>query len=299
MSQAVCSPSSNNIYLRDRTCFDKPALLRLAESWNKTHKTDPITNTNKLSKRKLWEQINRKMQSKCKGKGDDKEACWVDHLASKSDPVTKKLRPVAPEEWSKNPYTWLSNYDIEEAMVQYEDDESYKFKFIGVYPVDFAAKTSLFGQCLYQETCDIDFKKLLKKGYKYAGMVINLDYHDEPGSHWTALFIIIDPSSSNYGAYYYDSVSRPPPKEIDDYMKLLQTKAQEADPTKTFKLEYNIYRHQFKNSECGVFSMSYIVRWLVLLQKKPDTTFEKVVKIKIRDEDIHKLRRKFFRQKSK
>lgn len=294
---SVCSPTANNIFSRDRTCFDKAALIRLAESWNNTHKNDPIRNIKGLPKSKLWERINRKMQTKCKG--DDKEACWVDKLAPKSDPVTKNLRPVAPDEWQKNPYTWLSNYDIEEAMLQYEDEDSYKFKFIGVYPVDFAMKTSLFGKCLYQETCDIDFKKLLKKGYKYAGMVINLDYHDEPGSHWTALFIVIDPSSSNYGAYYYDSVSRPPPKEVDEYMKLLQQKAQEADPSKPFKLEYNTFRHQYKNSECGVFSMSYLVRWLVLLQKNPSTTFEKVVKIKIRDEDIHKLRRKFFRQKSK
>lgn len=294
---SVCSPTANSTFSKDRTCFDKAALIRLAESWNSTHKTDKITNIRKLSKKELWSQINRKMLAKCKG--EDKEACWVDNLVNNEDPVTKKLRPVSPDEWKKNPYTWLSNYDIEDAMFQYEDEDSYKFKFIGVYPVDFATKAGIFGKCLYQETCDIDFKKLRKRGYKYAGMVINLDHHDQPGSHWTALFVVMDPSSPGYGAYYYDSVSRAPPKEVEEYMKLLKQKAQDADSTKEFKLEYNPYRHQFKNTECGIFSMSYLVRWLVLLQKNQNTTFEKVVKIKIRDEDVHRLRRKFFRQKSK
>lgn len=297
VSMSVCSPVANDNYEKDRTCFDKAALVRLAESWNNTHKNDQIKNINKLTKKKLWGEINRRMLTRCKG--GDKEACWVDHLTNNSDPVAKNLRPIAPKEWKKNPYTWLSNYDIEDAMFQYEDDMSYNFKFIGVYPIDFAAKTSIFGKCLYQETCDIDFKRLLKKGYKYAGMVINMDAHDEPGSHWTSLFIIMDPSSPNYGAYYYDSVSRPPPKEVDEYMKILREKAQATDPTKDFQLEYNKYRHQYKNTECGMFSMSYIVRWLVFLKKNPSTHFEKIVNIKIRDEDMYRLRKKLFRQSSK
>jgi hypothetical protein len=293
---SVCAPKANNTYARDRTCFDKAALIRLAEAWNKGNKDDQITNIPKLSKKKLWQAINGKMDKKCKG--NEKEACWVDHLAKPTDPINKKLRPVSPKEWKKNPYEWLSNFDIEDAMYQYEDDKEYKFKFIGVFPVDFAVEKGFFGQCLYKETCSIDFKKLRKKGYKYAGMVINMDHHDEPGSHWTGLFIVMDPKSPSYGAYYYNSVPNKPPKEIDAYMKMLQERAREENPNIPFKLEYNTYRHQYKNSECGIFSMTYLVRWLVLLQKDPATTFEKVVKIKIRDEHVHGLRRKFFRESS-
>lgn len=293
---SVCSPKSNEIFEKDRTCFDRAALVRLVTSWNKSHPMNQIKNIQKSSKRQLWSKLNEKMKTKCKG--ENKEACWVDKLASNSDPVSKKLRPVAPKEWKKNPYTWLSNFDIEAAMYQYEDEDKYKFKFIGVYPVDFAQKEGWFGKCLYEETCQINFKKLVKKGYKYAGMVINMDKHDEPGSHWTALFIVMDSNLPSYGAYYYDSVSNPPPKEVKEYMELLKQQANLQDSTKEFHLEYNTVRHQYKNSECGIFSMAYIVRWLVLLEKDQNTTFQKVVKIKINDEMIHDLRKKFFREKS-
>ncbi|QIG60182.1 hypothetical protein [Dishui Lake large algae virus 1] len=297
---SVCAPKSNGTYSQIRSCFDKAALVRLAEAWNKGHENDRIENIPKLTRRALWDAINKKMQQKCKGGNENKEACWVDHLAKPDDAVAKKLRPVAPDEWKSNPREWLSNFDIEDAMYQYEDDKEYKFKFIGVFPVDFAVKFGFFGQCLYEETCSINFKKLLKKGYKYAGMVINMDRHDEPGSHWTALFIVLDPKSPQFGAYYYNSVPNPPPKEIDEYMNMLQKKAHEDYPNRQFKLDYNKkYRHQYKNTECGVFSMSYLVRWLVLLKKNPNTTFEKVINIKMRDDDMYKLRKKFFRVRSK
>jgi len=301
---SVCAPIANHLYSKEISCFDKAALVRLANAWNESHPDDRIRNIAKASRKQLWSAIKNKMSPKCKtggksnGKGENIEACWVDHLASANDPIHKKLRPVEPKEWKKNPYEWLSNFDIEDAMQQYEDDKSYKFKFIGVFPVDFAIKTGIFGKCLYEETCNIDFQRLVKKGIEYAGMVINMDHHDEPGSHWTALFIAMNPKSPLYGAYYYNSVPNPPPKEVEAYMKMLKNKAEELTPNVPFKLQYNTYQHQYKNTECGLFSMAYLVRWLVLLQKNPSTDFEKVVKISIRDEHVHKLRKLFFRPRT-
>lgn len=293
----VCAPKAYDTLEKDHTCFDRQALVRLANAWNTSHPSQPIRNLANLTKKQLWKAIHDHMLPTCKGQ--NKEACWVDHLTRPDDPIQKKLRPVAPPEWERNPHEWLSNYDIEDGMYMYEDDPSFQFKMIGVFPVDFAVKTGFFGQCLYEETCNIHFQKLRKRGYKYAGMVINMDSHDKPGSHWTALFIVMDPKLPSYGAYYYNSVPNPPPKEVDAYMKMLQKKAQEETPDVPFQLAYNTYRHQYKNTECGMFSIAYLVRWLALLQKNPQTTFEKVVKIKIRDEDVHKLRKLFFRRSTR
>jgi hypothetical protein len=292
---SVCAPKAVAGGPKDSSCFDRGALVRLANAWNQSNKENPIRNIKKLGKVELWKAIQKRMNSTCKG--EDKEACWVDKLMPASDPINKKLRPVQPEEWEKNPYEWLSNFDIEDAMRQYEENRDYRFKFIGVFPVDFAMKTGFFGKCLYEETCNIQFKRLLKRGYDYAGMVINMDRHDEPGSHWTALFIVMNPKLPSYGAYYYNSVPSNPPKEVESYMAMLKETAEKETPGVPFKLQSNSYRHQYKNTECGVFSMTYLVRWLVLLQKNKNTSFDKVVNIGIRDEDVHKLRKKFFRKK--
>lgn len=294
---SVCAPKAYDTLERDHSCFDRQALVRLATAWNTTHPEQKIRNLARLTKKQIWRAIHDRMLPKCKGK--EMEACWVDHLAKSNDPIQKKLRPVAPPEWKDNPYEWLSNFDIEDSMYLYEDDPSFQFKMIGVFPVDFAVNRGFFGQCLYQETCSIDFQKLRKRGYRYAGMVINMDSHDEPGSHWTALFIVLDPKLPSYGAYYYNSVPNEPPKEVDAYMKMLQKKAEEDAPGVPFQLAHNTYRHQYKNTECGMFSIAYLVRWLVLLRKNPKTTFERVVKIKIHDEDVHKLRKMLFRKSHK
>ena len=45
-------------------------------------------------------------------------------------------------------------------------------------------------------------------GKKYFGFVTNLCKFDEPGTHWTSSFFILDPELDSYGAYYYDSVGR-------------------------------------------------------------------------------------------
>jgi hypothetical protein len=62
-----------------------------------------------------------------------------------------------------------------------------------------------------------------------------------------------------------------------------------------FKLEYNTHQHQYKNTECGVFSMVYQIRWLEGLKTDPKTTFDRVVQHKMRDDEIHRFRDVLFR----
>ena len=55
-------------------------------------------------------------------------------------------------------------------------------------------------------------------------------------------------------------------------------------------------QHQTGDSECGMFSMYYIIKWLSLLRKNKDTTFEDIVKTSsINDENIAALRKVLFR----
>jgi hypothetical protein len=298
---AFCSPIGEKNFEKDNTCFSQAALERLISIWNRLYLSNKIMKMKdgkKLSKKELWKEMNKRMSSQCKGSG--KEFCWVDKLeGAKKDPeIIKTLRPVKPSEWYKKPYAWLSNYDIEAVMQQYQDDPSFKYQFLGVFPIDFQA-TDSFGVCLFKEICNINISHLYKKGIHYVGLITNLDKHDQSGSHWTSLFACIDPEKPSFGAYYYDSVSRNPPQEIDTFMKKLKKQAEgiaaEKKITRPFRTDYNENRHQYGDSECGVFSMAYQIRWLDKLKKKPTITFEEIEKVKTNDSKIHKLRNVLFR----
>lgn len=302
---SFCSPSHEKLYERDKTCFTKEALVRLVQAWNDANPAQPIAGYQRMSKNKLWQSLNTRMFSICKGSG--REWCWVDKLqkSKQSKAVVKSLRPQTPREWYSKPYAWLSNFDIEAVMRQYQEDKANKFKFLGVYPLDFASK-DMFGKCLYSEICALDITKLMKgrnNAVKFIGLITNLDYHDQDGSHWTSLFACIDPRLPCFGAYYYDSVApSKPPSEMQSFMDRMKQQAEAYAKTvrgcenATFQIKNNTVRHQYGNSECGLFSMAFQIRWLDKLQKDPNgTRFEDIVNVRLKDEQVHSLRSVLFR----
>lgn len=250
----------------------------------------------------LWQEINDKMADICGRNSPGKEACWADNLHGMrpSKEVAKSLRPIKPAEWNKNEYTWLTNYDIEAVMNQYDYDTHHKFsyKFLGVFPIDFESKSAM-GQCLFQEFCALDIPRMYKRGIKYVGMITNLDKHNESGSHWTSLFICIDPVSPAFGAYYYDSVAATPPREIVHFIDTVKKQVSEIHirgHRHEFRVKYNKMRHQKGNTECGIFSIDYQIRWLTGLIKNKNFNFEDVTMLpQINDSYIHKFRNIYFR----
>jgi hypothetical protein len=296
MSVEVCSPIARQSRKANKGCFDFKAKLRLRKVWNEQHPENPISGN--LSESALWDALDTRMKTTCKGSG--REWCWVDKLgtAAKSAPeVARRILPEKPVQWYKDKHTWLSNYDIQKVMRQYEDDPSNHYKFLGVFSIDFATQDK-FGRCVVDEVCSQDVFQFYKpnnsKQIKFVGFITNLDKHDEPGSHWTSMFVCIDPTMPCFGAYYYDSVSSKPPKEMDLYMKKLKLQAAQLT-TVPFKLEYNNKRDQFGNSECGVFSIMYQLRWLEALKSNSATTFKDIIKVKLTDDQMTRYRDMLFR----
>jgi hypothetical protein len=289
-NRLVCSPAAE---FDGRTCFSKKDLIGFIQRWNAEHPQAQILRYASLNKGALLDRLADKTD--CKGVSRD--IC----IAEKFPAVAaRSVRSPQPREWKKDPKMWLSNIDIENVMNQYNDEETYKYHFLGVFPIDFADKT-LFGSCLYPEICNLDVVPLFKKGIRYLGMITNLDRSDQPGSHWTSLFICMDRDAPNFGAYYYDSVSRTPPPAVkafferirDQLMAMPCTGRKKCQP---FRIDYNKQQHQFANTECGMFSMVYQIRWIEMLRASVGkTTFEDVVKVKLRDTDMYNLRNILFR----
>ena len=301
----VCSPSRAKVFNKNKTCFDKEALVRLAKAWNEIHPTTKISGIATKSKHDLWTAINTRMSDVCKGSG--REWCWIDKVgpAAKASPaIAKSLRPSKPAQWYDKPYTWLSNYDIDAVMKQYQDVPENHYKFLGVFPVDFATKDK-FGTCLYNEICGLDIAKFAKKGIKYIGLITNMDRHDEPGSHWTSMFACIDPSMPAFGVFYYDSVSSPPPPEVASFMSRLKAQADglsaamATSKRRRFRIDYNKKKDQFGNTECGMFSIVYQLKWMDMLKVNPTATFEDVLKNRMSDQDVHTYRDVLFRPNTK
>ena len=84
------------------------------------------------------------------------------------------------------------------------------------------------------------------------------DPHDGPGQHWVAVFCDIRPELEYPRMTYFDSYAQTPEPEIRTLMK--RWKAQ-WDATKThangMKLTYNKTRHQYKDSECGMYCLYF------------------------------------------
>lgn len=171
--------------------------------------------------------------------------------------ISAYLRPPQPHDWQSDPDKWLDSTNIEAIMKQYEDAFE-DFEFMGPYPIDFAApdpyQTKVGGakKCLVDEVCQLRVEESLRKGTKYIGIIYNLDPHFKSGSHWVASFIDIP----KHRAYYFDSYGMYPPKQIATFLKWLTIQ----DPS--IKLQYNGRQFQHSNTECGMYSLYFIIRML-------------------------------------
>jgi hypothetical protein len=275
-----CNPANNN----SSSCFDFEALVKIAKSWNKDHPKSedkikiPVRDNHK-NKKTLWNHIDRKLRGTC-----TTEWCWIeqDFVRKVGNSELEALfRPKMPRSWRKNKYEWLSSIDIESVMSQYEGKYP-DFKFIGPVPIDFDYQYE-FGKCIVNELCKINLKNLLKRKITKVGIIFNLDKHDQPGSHWVAMYMDLNKKV----VYYFDSYGSSPPSEVQVLIERLQEQSEELGFE--LKYDYSKIRHQYENSECGVYSIYFITQ---LLEEKK--TFSSMQKHRISDKVVNDKRNYFF-----
>jgi len=248
-----CSPIVNGKTEIAGSCFTAPALYQLKEYYNKHHPSTPI-----LSKTpsQLWHDFRTRFFS-CK-----REDCWLKEIdnAELRENLEKFLfAPSQPVEWKKKPNEWLSNFDIFEVLHQYELTHA-TFKAIGPTPIDFDSRPKdESGKCVWEELCTFQLNNYLEKGKTKLGMVFNLDKHDERGSHWVSLFVDLE----DWFLFYLDSAGNQIPKEIRALVKRIQRQGMSLSPPLKFKFYENYpLEHQLGNTECGMYSLYFIITML-------------------------------------
>jgi hypothetical protein len=285
MSEAMpdyCAPGVEG----KESCLTLPYLRLIARLWNaqRPHGTQAI----KLSSSK--EELIAALEAKT-----HRAEREFARLSFVPNPVRSVLdqayRPQRPARWSSNKYEWLRTDDIANVMVQYEKRYP-TFKFVGVFPIDFAARYQN-GTCVEERMCRLDVAKLHGKGVRRIGMVFNLDKHNQKGSHWVSYYVSMDPARPNFGAYYYDSVAKAPPREVHQLTTRIAAQVVTLVTPRVasrFEKRYNTVRKQFRNSECGVFAMHFLVRMVESKAK-----FADVCATTGTDADMNAYRNVFYR----
>lgn len=294
-----CAPHLNF----DGHCAPTEVLKELAKAYNKEQ--EELGNDNRIIIDKKLETLNdrkfrlhliKQLQDNMSETCGESQICWLkqDFIKKMNKAYTTYLkrstyRPTGPA----NSDVWLNTINLMEVMEQYE--ELYKdFKFLGAVPLDFdkldgtdgTPRLPVHGTSI--ALSNLDYSKLEEMGKTKFGIIFNLDKHNEPGSHWNGAYIDLDRGL----VLFFDSYGTKPPPEIRKFMRAARRyminnrKMDDKDITCT----YSEKRHQFGNSECGVYSMVFIIRML-----KGDT-LEQINKKILKDETMQKeCRDKYFR----
>jgi hypothetical protein len=291
-----CAPSKS---FKDGSCLTLKSLKSIIESYNKNIKDIEKKIVISNNKSKMVKQLEERLSDKC-----NNQTCWLrlDIIQQLEDKIKKDIlentfRPEGPEQ----KYTWLSTSDINDVVTQYQ--EKYKdFLFLGALPADFQ-------EIKFLGINDLDFADIEKEGKHKIGMVINLDVHTQGGSHWVALYTDLQKGQ----IYYFDSFAKKPSKRtkkfINKILKYLYKKNYNKDINinslietikssnenkdlknlKKFDIRYNNIQHQFNNSECGVYSINFIVRLV------GGESFDEITQNITKDNEMNKCRTKYFR----
>ena len=271
-TKKYCSPGKKKYSF---SCFSKTSLIKIAKAWNKENTKNKIIIKGKTG-RQLWNEIDNRLRKRC-----NNEMCWTKQRFIKDKELSQNFKPKKPKSWKSNKFEWLSTLDIENVIKQYEHEYP-NFKFIGAVPIDFDEKYGL-GSCIVEELCKIDLRKMILNKIFQIGIVFNLDKHDQEGSHWVSMFIDLKKD----GIYYFDSYGSPEPKEVKKLAKRLLNQSKDLGKSKMV-YKVNDIRHQYRNSECGVYCINFIVEML------KGKSFEDYVKNVIKDMQMNEKRNIYF-----
>lgn len=276
LKKVMCSPD-----IKDNkfSCYSNENLFILKKYWNQNNDDKIKTNDPK----EIWKELKIKHNNDC-----NKESCWLQKspIPSKDKKMilNTSFAPISPEEWKQNPNTWLSTLDLLRVLKQYERSHNY-FKFLGPSPIDYDHKTS-YNQCVWNDLCNFRLSHYKDKNLHKIGVIFNTDPHTLNGAHWISLFIDIKKNV----IYFFDSVGRKAPKQVQKFVKNIIEDSKSLGKEMMYDELYNHkMEHQFEDTECGMYSLYFIIN--MLTKKK---RWEHFCKNKITDKAVSKFRNIYF-----
>ena len=272
-----CAPGKK---FTDGSCIPLVVLSQMATVYNQEYPDDQIKVSSTIEtlnpskyKRYLVKQFADRLANICDNQREWVKQSFIKKLDKEiiEDLTEHTFRPKGPN----GQFTWLNTININHVFDQYEESH-HDFKFFKAVPIDFDDLPE-YG------LKDLDFDALMKEGRTKIGVVFNLDEHYKSGSHWVALYSDLKEGK----VYFSDSYGLRPDKRIVAFMRRIAAYIKD-NLNITPVVDFNKTRHQYGNSECGLYSISFILKLL------GGTTFEDLTKNRITDEEINKCRRFYF-----
>jgi hypothetical protein len=288
LKKMVCSPSVIGNTSVNNSCFTDSVLLYLKEVYNKHH---PISKIDYKQPAKIWNSLKNKL-SHCK-----QEDCWLNEINDENvrSNIDKLLfAPDSPAKWIKHPDEWLSNLDINNVLKQYEIKFP-QFKTLKPSPIDFDSKMNgIDGPCVNNDLCNFNIETYIKLNKTKIGIVYNLDKHNQSGSHWVSLFIDID---DKY-IFFMDSAGETIPPQIKKFVTRVIEQATDLGILLKY-YENSPLEHQHGNTECGMYSLFFIITLLTnqVKNKEFKSLKQKInffTKKRIPDKYIFNYRKQYF-----
>tara|TARA_Y100000389_G_scaffold203880_1_gene253917 strand:+ start:528 stop:1457 length:930 start_codon:yes stop_codon:yes gene_type:complete len=273
-----CKPSAKkNKY----SCFTNKQIYKICQEYNKQYNHTPINLNNKPNK--LYKELCKHMIQL--NPHNSKEVFWleesfIDNLFSNKE-KNDLFVPKMPEEWCKNNTVswdtkmssnnfrapWLSNFDIDAVINQYHTKYPF-FIHLGTFPIDFQGST-FTGSCV-SHLCGFKISELTSRNKTCFGIILNTDKHNEGGSHWISIFCNLKQSK----IYFFNSaenIKSRIPTEVINFVDDISNQAKKLFRTE-LEFIYNQKIHQQSDSECGIYSIFFILTMLEASEKNNTTT---------------------------
>lgn len=226
---------------------------------------------------KQWLNIDindpKKIVELAKEKTDcNSESCLYKKMNLSPEDLKERFNPQGPY----NSTNWLNNTNIDQVLEKY----TYKFphfKCVQYQMIDFKKMNT--------ELNNVNWQDLLNKKVESFACIVNTDVSTGPGQHWVALFI----DFQQFTVEYFDSAGQDPQPEILEFLIETSSELSNLSKKKWKDICVTKLQHQLENTECGVYSLFYII---CRLHDIPYRFFEHT---RVPDEEMEAFRKSLYR----